>query len=48
MGILSTKDIGTSPADEQLRQILEAKRAIIKVIGCGGGGGNTISRLMQV
>ncbi|MBI3190079.1 cell division protein FtsZ [archaeon] len=48
MGILTTKDIGTSPADEQLRQILEAKRAVIKVIGCGGGGGNTISRLMQV
>ncbi|MBI4170796.1 MAG: cell division protein FtsZ [Candidatus Aenigmarchaeota archaeon] len=48
MGILSGKDAGTSPADEELRKILESKKAEIKVIGCGGAGGNTISRLMQV
>jgi len=48
MGILTTKDIGASPTDDQLRQILESKKAVIKVIGCGGAGGNTISRLMQV
>lgn len=48
MGVLSTKDIGASPTDEQLRQILENKKAVIKVVGCGGAGGNTISRLMQV
>jgi cell division protein FtsZ len=48
MGVLASKDVGTSPTDDQLRQILESKRAVIKVIGCGGAGGNTISRLMQV
>ncbi len=48
MGILTTKDIGASPVDEQLRQILESKKAVIKVVGCGGAGGNTISRLMQI
>jgi len=48
MGILSSKDIGAAPADEELRKMLESKRAEIKVIGAGGGGGNTISRLMQV
>ncbi|MDI6721235.1 MAG: cell division protein FtsZ [Candidatus Aenigmarchaeota archaeon] len=48
MGILSSKDIGTAPADEELRKILEAKKAEIKVIGAGGSGGNTISRLMQI
>lgn len=48
MGILSSKDIGAAPADEELRKMLESKRAEIKVIGTGGGGGNTISRLMQV
>ncbi len=48
MGVLSTKDIGASPTDEQLRQILENKKAVIKVVGCGGAGGNTISRLMQI
>src|SRR3989344_9438263 len=48
MGILSSKDVGTAPADEELRKILEAKKAEIKVIGAGGAGGNTISRLMQI
>ena len=48
MGVLNQKDVGTSPADEELRKILESKRAEIKILGAGGGGGNTISRLMQV
>lgn len=34
--------------DEELRKILESRKAEIKVVGCGGSGGNTISRLMQV
>jgi cell division protein FtsZ len=34
--------------DEELRRILESRKAEIKVVGVGGGGGNTISRLMQV
>jgi cell division protein FtsZ len=34
--------------DEELRRILESRKAEIKVIGIGGAGGNTISRLMQV
>ncbi len=48
MGILSTKDVGATPADDELRKILESKKAVIKVVGCGGAGGNTISRMMQV
>ena len=48
MGILGQKDIGTAPADEELRKILESKKAEIKILGSGGAGGNTISRLMQV
>jgi cell division protein FtsZ len=35
-------------SDSELKKILESRRAEIKVVGCGGGGGNTISRLMQV
>lgn len=35
-------------ADEELRKILESRKAEIKVIGVGGAGGNTLSRLMQV
>ncbi len=34
--------------DEELREILEQRQAEIRVIGCGGAGNNTISRLMQV
>jgi len=34
--------------DEELRRILESRKAEIKVVGIGGAGGNTISRLMQV
>lgn len=48
MGVLTGKDVGATPADDELRKILESKKAVIKVVGCGGGGGNTISRLMQV
>lgn len=48
MGVLNQKDIGSTPADEELRKILESKKAEIKILGAGGAGGNTISRLMQV
>lgn len=34
--------------DDELRKILESRKAVIKVVGSGGAGGNTISRLMQV
>jgi cell division protein FtsZ len=34
--------------DEELRRILESRKAEIKVVGVGGAGGNTVSRLMQV
>ncbi|RLJ04857.1 MAG: cell division protein FtsZ [Candidatus Aenigmatarchaeota archaeon] len=35
-------------ADEDLKRILESKQARIKVVGTGGAGNNTISRMMQV
>jgi cell division protein FtsZ len=35
-------------ADEEIRQMLENRRTQIKVVGCGGAGNNTITRLMQV
>lgn len=34
--------------DEDLKSILESRKAEIKVIGVGGAGGNTISRMTQV
>jgi cell division protein FtsZ len=37
-----------SDTDEDLRKLLEARRADIKVMGIGGAGNNTVSRMMQV
>jgi len=34
--------------DDDLKKILESRKAEIKVVGSGGAGNNTISRLMQV
>lgn len=48
MGILDQKDIGKATVDDELRKLLESKKAEIRVVGCGGAGGNTISRLMQI
>lgn len=48
MGVLETKDVGKGAVDDELRKLLESRKAEIKVVGCGGAGGNTISRLMQV
>jgi cell division protein FtsZ len=38
----------SSEMDDELRRILETRKAEIKVVGVGGAGGNTLSRLMQV
>ena len=48
MGILDSKNAGTRVGDEELKKLLETRKAEIKIVGSGGAGGNTISRLMQV
>ncbi len=48
MGVLSTEKVGRNSADDELRKLLESKKASIKIIGCGGSGNNTITRLVQV
>ena len=37
-----------SDIDEELEGLISAQRAKIKVIGCGGAGGNTINRISEV
>jgi len=46
----SKRELGPAlkPVDEELRKTLEAARARIVVVGCGGAGSNTISRIMEV
>ncbi|MBS3159906.1 cell division protein FtsZ [Candidatus Woesearchaeota archaeon] len=34
--------------DEELEKLVNQQKAKIKVIGCGGGGGNTINRISEV
>ncbi len=34
--------------DEELRRIIDSRKSDIKVVGVGGAGGNTISRIMQI
>ena len=44
---VSRKVAKTTTVDEQLKKIVEEARARIKVVGVGGAGNNTITRLMQ-
>jgi cell division protein FtsZ len=37
-----------SSMDDELRSLLAEHRARIKVVGCGGGGNNTINRIAEV
>ncbi|MBC7114257.1 MAG: cell division protein FtsZ [Archaeoglobi archaeon] len=34
-------------ADREIEEVLRSVRTVIKVIGCGGGGSNTIQRMME-
>ena len=40
-------DPNTSPDDAELEKILESLRVNIKIFGCGGGGSNTVNRLVE-
>lgn len=37
----------TNPEDEELRRVLSTLRTNIKIVGCGGGGSNTINRIVE-
>jgi len=37
-----------NPLDKELEELLSTHKATIKVIGCGGGGNNTINRISEV
>ncbi|MBW2970603.1 cell division protein FtsZ [Candidatus Woesearchaeota archaeon] len=39
---------GSNVLDAELEELLATHKAKIKVVGCGGGGGNTITRISEV
>ncbi|HLF54607.1 MAG TPA: cell division protein FtsZ [Candidatus Nanoarchaeia archaeon] len=45
---LSNKPSANNPVDAELEELLAKQRASIKVVGCGGGGNNTINRISEV
>ncbi|HLD11105.1 MAG TPA: cell division protein FtsZ [Candidatus Nanoarchaeia archaeon] len=45
---ISSKDRKKTEVDEALEKLVNQQKAKIKVIGCGGGGGNTINRMSEV
>ena len=42
------QDTDVKNIDAELEQLLAKQRATIKVVGCGGGGNNTINRMSEV
>lgn len=45
---VSIENIKPSAIDKELEELLAKQRATIKVVGCGGGGNNTINRITEV
>ncbi|MDP8011498.1 MAG: cell division protein FtsZ [Thermoplasmata archaeon] len=43
----SNENITESEEDKELEEILRGLKTVIKIIGCGGGGSNTINRIME-
>lgn len=39
--------VGVSDIDRELEELLQKQGARIKVVGCGGGGGNSVSRMKE-
>ena len=42
------QDKSVQDIDAELEQLLARQRATIKVVGCGGGGNNTVNRMSEV
>ncbi|MBC7109634.1 MAG: cell division protein FtsZ [Archaeoglobi archaeon] len=44
---VSQNEENSYDADREIEEVLRSVRTVIKVIGCGGGGSNTIQRMME-
>jgi len=43
----ANEPVDSNPEDEELRRVLSTLRTNIKIVGCGGGGSNTINRIVE-
>lgn len=48
MELQSLNQSSVSSSDTELQELLATHKATIKVVGCGGGGNNTINRIAEV
>jgi cell division protein FtsZ len=48
MSLKSQPPRKTNAIDDELEQLINQQKAKIKVIGCGGGGNNTINRMTEI
>lgn len=50
MALVSYEKRGSSahPIDKELEEIIQNQVSRIKVVGCGGGGGNSVSRMKEI
>jgi len=46
--VKASRAVSNNPLDAELEDFISKQRATIKVVGCGGGGGNTINRIAEV
>jgi cell division protein FtsZ len=46
-GALNASGTGNTAEDEELRKLVDQLRVKITIVGCGGGGSNTVRRLAQ-
>ncbi len=45
---IENDNLGANVVDKELESLLQKNTARIKVIGCGGGGGNSVSRMKEI
>ncbi|MEM2200041.1 MAG: cell division protein FtsZ, partial [Thermoplasmata archaeon] len=41
------ENLNRTDEDKELEEILKSLKTVIRIIGCGGGGSNTINRIME-
>ncbi|MGC8860709.1 MAG: cell division protein FtsZ [Thermoplasmata archaeon] len=44
---MDEENLNKSDEDRELEEILKGLKTVIRIIGCGGGGSNTITRIME-